>query len=569
MKPSRTDFNDLQREAGKAVVLQQLEAAWQSPPLESAVGSPRPSDASPRPERPPVEAYDDAPSTEQDPPDADGPPDTSSPHPSDDVAPRFLLDELLQRFSLAMPDGKVWDAKDSRLIRKGAARDWWGEKAFKEWLAHERRATVQQDDVQAFAAAAQARGRGGLAQALDRYIYVYPTDYAWDVSLRERVPVARLKIAIADVYESWLKHPSRRQMFERDLVFDPGGPLQADGRINTFRGLPLEPLHEDERCGYLVNLILHLCNGDHQVFDWLVRWLAYPLQHVGAKMATAVLVHSETQGTGKSLLFEEAIKSLYGEYGATLGQHQLESQYTDWRSGILFALFEEIFSRESKFSHTGTMKQMITGKTQRIEKKFVSGWEEANHMNAVFLSNEVQPFPVEPSDRRMLVIWPLKKLPDELRRGVLEELANEGARSLYGWLMRVDLTGFNTHTEPPMTEAKERLIDYSRFGWDLFHRDWKAERTPWPYQSCTVEDLYKCYRRWCTANGEREQTLHKFSGLISTRERRLRDVEFVEFSSVRKATVLVIGSPPDGLSRKAWLGEQIETFRHAMKGSSE
>ncbi len=139
--------------------------------------------------------------------------------------------------------------------------------------------------------------------------------------------------------------------------------------------------------------------------SWLALWLAYPLQHVGAKMATAVLMHSEVHGSGKSLLFDGVMRPIYGEYGATLGQQQMESQYTDWQSNLLYGLFEEIFSREKKYSQTGTMKQMITATSTRIEKKFVSGWEEDNHMNCIFLSNELQPFPVEPSDRRFLVVW--------------------------------------------------------------------------------------------------------------------------------------------------------------------
>ena len=69
------------------------------------------------------------------------------------------------------------------------------------------------------------------------------------------------------------------------------------------------------------------------------RWLAYPLQHVGAKLRTAVLMHSEMQGSGKSLFFEGVMRPIYGRYAATLGQHQMESQYTDWQSNLLYGLF--------------------------------------------------------------------------------------------------------------------------------------------------------------------------------------------------------------------------------------
>lgn len=500
----------------------------------------------------------------------DGAPAPGSPLPSLGEVARFSLAELLQRFSLAMPDGKVWDAQDSRFIKKGAARDWWTERLFNQWLKHVDRATVNQDDVKAFAAAAAARGRGGLADALNRYVYIYPTDTAWDAKLRDRVPISALKLAIADVYDSWIKSPMRRDINADMLVFDPGGPLDQANRINTFRGLPIDPPNLDEKaafaaCKNIRALVFQLCNGDEEVYWWLTKWLAYPLQHVGAKMASAVLLHSDIQGSGKSLLFEEIIKPMYGEYSSTLGQHQLESQYTDWRSRLLFALFEEIFSGATKFAHTGQLKQMITGKTQRIEKKYVAGWEEANHMNAVFLSNETQPFPVEPTDRRMLVLWPEKKLAEGAKDAVLAEARGGGVEAYLRYLLSYPLGDFHTHTEPPMTAAKQDLIDYSRFGWDLFHRDWSTGNTEWPYHTCLLVDLYGCYKAWCRANGEREITLNKFGANMSKKERRRRDVDYEIGGVIKKGVFIFVQEPPGEGNQKNWLGDCVVEFRKHTK----
>jgi len=541
-----TDANDLHVNFGIDVLRMQLLAALETDVL---------IDSSPRP------------SVESAPPSNSA--DQKAPRPSDDEIARFSMPELLERFSLAMPDGKIWDARESRFIKKGAARDWWGEKCFKAWMQHDARATVMQDDVAAFAAAAQLRGRGGLSESLNRYIYIYPTDSAWDVAERKRVPVSALKLAIADVFDGWLKHPSRRDIDERALVFDPGGPLDQAGRINTFRGLPIESIDdaagEWQRCANIRTLIYHLTNTDEKIYWWIMYWLAYPLQHVGAKMASALLIHSDVQGSGKSLLFEEVIKPMYGEYGATLGQHQLESQYTDWRSQLLFALFEEIFSGATKFAHTGQLKQMITGKTQRIEKKYMAGWEEANHMNAVFLSNETQPFPLDPSDRRMLVLWPRKKLDDALKNAVLAEITNGGVAVFLAYLRTLDIGDFHTHSEPPITDAKQDLIDYSRYGWDLFHRDWRAGATDWPYMTCLLADLYQCYKRWCSANGERDITLNKFGSNIGKRERKRRDLDYDSGHLVRKGVFIQVGQPPEGVAQKKWLGECVVDFQKCIK----
>ncbi|WP_296029519.1 primase-helicase family protein [uncultured Alcanivorax sp.] len=535
-EPWHGDWNDLVAELGKAKVKvllkEQLAAALQAAANDS--GSPAPSDV--------------------------GSSDS-------DVAEVPDLDEAFKRFAWTVPEGRIWDTHEKKLLKEKQVRDWLGSDVYKQWKDSDQRRTVKHADVCREASAAQKRGGGELSQALRRYVLLYPSQNAWDRERREVVPLNDLKPMLHRWYSQWLEHPEREVIDREKLVFDPIQQHRPeDGYINMFRGLPLKPVNAPGRCDHIRQLVDHLCNNDPVVFEWLMCWFAYPLQHVGAKMATAVLMHSETQGTGKSLLFERVIKPMYGEYAATLGQHQLESQYTDWRSQKLFGLFEEIFSRDQKYSHTGTLKHMITGETHRIEKKFVSGWEEANHMNAAFLSNEIQPFPVEPTDRRMLVVWPGTKLPESLKQGVLHEVNNGGVEAFYGWLVRRGMqwqdrgqetaAAFDTHREPPMTEAKARLIDFGRPSWDLFHMEWKAGHLAprYPYETCLVMHLYQVYRQWCSDAGERAMTRERFSNALSGRERRRRDVKYQQGVNERKGTFIQVDEPPGGTAQKEWLG---------------
>ena len=59
-----------------------------------------------------------------------------------------------------------------------------------------------------------------------------------------------------------------------------------------------------------------------------VNWLAYPLQNPGAKKKwqAAVVVYG-SEGTGKSITFDEVMGRIYGEYKVTIGQAQLEQLY--------------------------------------------------------------------------------------------------------------------------------------------------------------------------------------------------------------------------------------------------
>jgi putative DNA primase/helicase len=235
-------------------------------------------------------------------------------------------------------------------------------------------------------------------------------------------------------------------------------------------------------------------------------------------MATAVLMHGEINGTGKSLLWERIYRPIFGRYGATLGQHQLESQYTDWRSRKLFVLFEEIATRAEKFNQMGTVKHMITSESHRINQKFVSEWEEQNHMNIVILSNEHQPLPLDSTDRRFLVIW-TALLMDALRQAALaREIENGGVEAFYHFLLHRDLGDFGPHTKPPITPAKQRLIHYSLSPIDHFWREWQEgllDYAPW----CTArtQDVYAAFRRYCNATGQRELSGPKAIAILGGR----------------------------------------------------
>lgn len=506
------------------------------------------------------------------PPDLDLP--GNSPGPSGDAVPS--LESLLRRYQLLMPDGKVWDSFKFQIIKKTAFRDYVTAPVFKQWMEHPERCTVDKSVVLK-KLPPPTDGARGLAGALGRYVYVNPSDFAWDKQTLETVPLSHLRFAIADCFDDWIKHPGRVEVPKANLVFDPSQKCNPDTHINTFRGFPISPDDNPAACSRICHALFNLCNKDAEVYTWLLYWLAYPLQNPGAKMATAVLCHSSVHGSGKSYFFDVVMRAIYGEYSKTVGQAQLEGNYNDWMSRTLYACYEEVLSRGQKYSHTGTLKQMITGTTVRIDKKFQSGWEESNHMNAVFLSNEVLPLPVEPSDRRFLVIWPEEQMYKELQTGVDFEMANGGAEAFYGYLLSLDLIlndePFGPHTKPPMTEAKKRLIEHGLPIWEVFFNEWEAGRLrhndrPVPYCPCRVGDLFKVFDVWTTRHKESGMGSHKFQSFIGTKVRKKRDVDYSVGAAMQKATFFIPHdmNAPDGVTQKEWLGGCVAEFGRLFVG---
>lgn len=544
-----SDFNDLHVASGLDAVKQQIDSVLLPAQLEPVI-------------------------------DVSVPAANESPAPSENAGPAEItittsaitLAQVTERFALIAGTTNVWDINQKKVLKKAGFMALAGAKVGKEWWDASDKRQVLEEAVKK-SLTTKDEGEGELAMALNRYVYLNPSQTVWDHKNREVVNIADLKYAIPNAFSPWNTSPARKQIDKANLVFDPKQKCDPKTHINMFEGLPLEPDADEDGCRSIKQMMYLLCNQDDEVWSWLSRWLAYPLQHVGAKMHTAVLMHSDVQGSGKSLLFDGVMRPIYGEYGATLGQTQMESQYTDWSSNLLYGLFEEIFSRDQKYSHMGTIKQMITGEKQRIEKKFMSGWEESNHMNCIFLSNELLPFPIEQSDRRFLVIWPNWKLDPELQAGVGREIKNGGVAKFLNWLLKVDTSEFDERTKPPMTEAKEWLIDFGRPTWDSFYVQWQKDLLEVPYCSCLTSDLWEVYRHWCKVNGiGKVMDNQKFPKLIERRVfARQAKQNYMNASVQKQGTVYLTESVPslneDGskVVKKVWLGAQVMKFKHAME----
>ncbi|MDP3848610.1 MAG: DUF5906 domain-containing protein [Pseudomonas sp.] len=436
-------------------------------------------------------------------------------------------DQVLRRYSLVEGTTHVWDIDRAAAMKKSAFELRVGKALAKEWLDNVDKRVVTAEWVRDLEQARRMAGKKGGALGmppLERYVYIDGTKDVWDKQNKRRVPEGAVKMALGDAYALWLNSAERHVVDVNNIVFDPTMRRGAD-YINTFEGLPLEPARDDAACENLRWLISFLCNHDVPSCVWLTKWIAYPLQHLGAKMDTAVLMHSIMEGSGKSLLFADAMGMLYGQYAATVGQTQLESNFNAWQSGILWGVFEEVVSRDQRYNQVGKIKHLITGKTVRMESKFINGWEESNHMNAVFLSNEIVPWPIAESDRRMLVMWPEETLPEVRQKAIGCELESGGVAALYAWLLAVDLGEFDQRTRPPSTVARERLVALSRAPWQTFLAQWRFSELGFElWGACLSSDLYALFLEWCHRNKEHAMSQTKFSLFISTEVEKTRSI---------------------------------------------
>lgn len=376
------------------------------------------------------------------------------------------------------------------------------------------------------------------------------------------------------------RHPvwmQRGACYLDQVGFDPSGN-DKNVLLNTWRGWPMEP--QQGSCDKLLSTLQYLCSGEQnhrELFRWVLCWMAYPLQNPGAKMASAIILHGP-QGTGKSAVFQ-ALAKIYGDYSTILNQRGLEDKFnSDWADSKLFILAEEVVTRAEMWHIKNELKELVTGEWIRVNPKNIAAYRQRNQVNIAYLSNENQPLPIENDDRRHCVIWTPPQLDEEFYDALWREIDNGGIPAFYHYLLNLDLGDFHPKKRPPMTQAKQNLINLSLPSESRFIAEWIGGDTRWPVVPCASMDLYKAYMKWCKDNGEtRPRPSHQFIGTVGNmlgwEKRKARVYENLHFNGKTYPIWMVIPpvtvlqplgkeQPPEKQPAQ-WLTEGLFEFKNA------
>lgn len=487
------------------------------------------------------------------------------------------IQKFVDRYFLIEGKTDIWDDFDKIVMKKNALVALIGQKLYKQWL--ECKKVINKADF------ARVNSVGGITiqDLLDNFVVLANSDEAWNLVDREIWLIKHIRNAYPNIFDLWFKSADRKMIPRQNLIFDPKQEHDHDENyINIYHGLNIEVMRDSygeqlsrpeifADCQGIITLLYDLCDREQVAVDFLLKWLAFPLQNIGAKMATCVLMHGHIHGSGKSLMFVTIMKKIYGEYHTTVGQAQLDNQYNEWIENKLFGVFEEIVDNKKKHNVMGMIKHLITGETLYVSKKFVSGWEMNNHLNTVFLSNNTQPLPIEEKDRRFLVLNPNKDLSGPLHEKVMQEIKTNGVQAFYTYLMNLDLSDFHEHIKPPMTIAKKTMIDYSRAGFDTFYHDWINGDTKFPYVSCKSEQLYQAFGKWTRNTGEHQISMKRF--IIEGKKHGIVPSDRAKHWKGKRSSgqnkIIIIGEKPSNEQEQLWLGLHIEQFQDSLDGVND
>lgn len=306
------------------------------------------------------------------------------------------------------------------------------------------------------------------------------THYSTRRYIKVTVTKEDIKRQEAPAAKAWKDWPFRREL--EDFTYRPGQPaITDDNKYNLWQPPPFTSAKGDVAQWHrLMEWVFTGATAKER--KWFEQWCAYPLQHLGAKLKTAVVLWG-AQGSGKSLT-AESIMRLYGwvdkdedmrsQPNATkFGNEQLMGRFNSWAESKQLVVGEEIVaSAGDKRIVSEKLKTLITDTTITIEQKFVNPYTLPNRMNMIILSNHPTALKLEDTDRRYFIHHIRgNTIPPEIYEPYDKWIrSTEGIGALLYYFEHLSLDGFNPMAPALITEAKRDMIT-----------DGRSEHSAWVY----------------------------------------------------------------------------------------
>ena len=277
------------------------------------------------------------------------------------------------------------------------------------------------------------------------------------------------KRSVVSVAKEWITWPSRRTYDE--MTYEPGAPKLLNGvpgcyRVNRWPGWGCEPLAGDVTPW--TALLDHLFTGaEPEARAWFERWCAYPIQNPGVKMTSAAGMWSHTQGLGKSLI-GVTLGRIYGRNYILIGEVALEDAFNHWADGRQFVMVDDITGQDTR-ARADLLKKLITQEQNIINIKYLPQYTLPDHINYYMTSNRPNSFFIEKEDRRFFIhevtVQPLEP---EFYASYETWLDAAGPAALFAHLLALPLGDFNPYVAPPLTVAKQAMIEAVRSDLDVW-----------------------------------------------------------------------------------------------------
>jgi hypothetical protein len=281
----------------------------------------------------------------------------------------------------------------------------------------------------------------------------------------------------------WLENQDHRQ-YDR-VIFDPHPnkkhSIIGGGDYNLWRGFAIQPRRG--KCYKTLQYIKKiLCNNDKKIFRWLMAWTSHIFQRPWEKPETAVCLHGEEEGTGKSFFPMIISKLMDGKnpsgatrlYFKASNSRMLTGDFTGHLERCILLHAEEAFRAESE-REDSIIKDLISGEDMGSNPKGVEAHINRSYIRLILTGNPPHIVKASRWARRFLVsnVSSSRRMDLEYFRSIQHELDNGGYEALMYYLMHYPINKFSLR-EAPKTEALleqklESLKSEERFWYNMMH----------------------------------------------------------------------------------------------------
>lgn len=266
--------------------------------------------------------------------------------------------------------------------------------------------------------------------------------------------------------EVWMESKNRSSYESAQFLPEQTAP---DKVYNLWQGFSCDPLPDGEEptadmvtgvTMFKEHALKNVCDGDKELFHWLMGYFAQMIQRPWDKPTTA-LVFKGIKGVGKNALIDRIGMMFEPHYTVVSNKRYLTSNFNSHMAGLLLFVLDEAFWSGDK-SAEGILKDLITGNNHTIEQKGKDSYKSKNLTRTVIIGNEDWLVPSSVDERRFAVF----NVGDDRREDTkffsdMKEFIDErgGNRLLMRELMAFDLSTVNLNRAPATAGLLEQKIE--------------------------------------------------------------------------------------------------------------
>jgi len=220
--------------------------------------------------------------------------------------------------------------------------------------------------------------------------------------------------------------------------------------LNLWRGFAVEgkPGDWSKLREHLYKVV---CRRNPVWFAWVMTWLADIVQDPANKKGSAVIVKG-IKGTGKTKVAEWIAKLAPRNSFAISKESQVLGRFNAHHAEAIFICMEEPFWAGDKAAE-GVLKDMITGRTHVIEKKFVDPYQLDSCVRLWLCSNHDWVVPATGDERRFMVLTTdnSHEKDETWFASIDQQMENGGLEAMMFDLSALKTPGFVSLRMPPKT----------------------------------------------------------------------------------------------------------------------